>query len=65
VEQELLKYYNDWQIVNQKWENWVASLREELYEMELGYFCKNGKDWDIRVMYQKSVNRCNDIGRLK
>jgi len=23
--------YNDWQIVNQKWENWVASLREELY----------------------------------
>jgi len=27
VEQELLKCCYDWQIVNLKWENWVASLR--------------------------------------
>jgi hypothetical protein len=38
MEQELLKCYYDWQIVTLKWENWVASLREELYETGLEYF---------------------------
>ena len=37
VGQELLKCY-DWQLVNLKCENWVASLREELYETGLEYF---------------------------
>jgi hypothetical protein len=38
VEQKLLKCCYYWQIVNLKWENWVGSLREELYETGLEYF---------------------------
>jgi len=53
VEQELLKCYNDWQIVNQKWENWVASLREELYEMGLEYFVSKWK----RLGYKSNVSK--------
>jgi hypothetical protein len=63
VEQELLKCY--WQIGSLKLENWVASLREEVYSTGLEYFCQNGKYRDIRVTYQKTINRCNDMGRLK
>jgi hypothetical protein len=34
--------------------------------MKLGWNIsgKNGKNWDVGAMYQKTVNRCNDIGRL-
>jgi hypothetical protein len=48
VEQELLKCYYGWQLVNLKWENWVASLREELYGTWLEYFWQSVKDWDTR-----------------
>jgi hypothetical protein len=52
VEQKLSKCY-DWQIVNLKWENWVASLREELYETGLEYFWEKWKRLGCRSKVSK------------
>lgn len=60
-QEELLKCCYDWQIGNLKWKNWAGSLRGKLYKMGQVYIWHKGKDWDIRLICQKTVNRYNDI----
>ena len=60
-EEEMLKCCWNWQRGILKQRSWAASLREELYKTGLGYVWQNVKDWDIRVLYQNIINRCNNI----
>ena len=60
-QEELLKRCYDWQIGNMIWERWASSVREEIYKTGLKYVWQNGKDCDTRLIWQKIVNRCNNI----
>jgi hypothetical protein len=42
---------------------WKSNFRDELYSAGLGCNWHKGKDWNIRVMCQETVNRSNDTDR--